>query len=249
MSGDILAHIRVVLVRTFHPGNIGSAARAMKTMGLSQLVLVQPVDFPSAPAETMAAGATDLLGSATVVDSVFDAVSDCSMVAACSARSRGYDLPGLDPRGCASELSRAAAGGQVALMFGPERHGLSNEDLRHATHRVSIDANPDYPSLNLAAAVQVLSHELRQACALAPTEAAATSRQLPSAASLEHYFERLQRVYSATGFVNHAHPGELQRRLRHLYARAEIDQQELNILQGMLGSVEQLLADRDGEQG
>lgn len=246
MNKIILSEIKVVLVRTFHPGNIGSAARAMKTMGLSKLVLVRPVDFPSEHANTMAAGAEDMLASVQVVDSVLEAVSDCAVVAACSARSRGYDLPALQPRDCATRLVQAAAAGPVALLFGPERQGLSNEDLQHATHRVLIDANPEYSSLNLAAAVQILSHEIRQAGGRDSEEPKSEPRPaMPSAESLQHYFERLQSFYSKTGFVNQSHPGELQKRLRHLYARAEIDQHELNILQGMLASVERCMADKD----
>jgi len=236
-------------VRTFHPGNIGSAARAMKTMGLSELVLVQPLDYPSEQAETMAAGAVDTLTNAKVVGSVLEAVGDCTVVAACSARAREYELPPLAPGDCARRLVAAASRGPVALMFGPERHGLSNEDLQHATHRVLIDANSEYSSLNLAAAVQILSHELRQAARSEVAVAAecAAVKELPTAESLDHYFERLNQVFGATGFVNKAHPGELQKRLRHLYARAEIDQQELNILQGMLGSVDRILRDKQRE--
>lgn len=242
MNDKYLSEIKVVLVRTFHPGNIGSAARAMKTMGLSQLVLVQPLDFPSEQANTMAAGAEDMLENVQVVDSVLEAVSDCVVVAACSARSRGYDLPPLDPRECALRLAESTASGPAALMFGPERHGLSNEDLQHATHRVLIDANPEYSSLNLAAAVQILSHEIRQVGrAKLDSMGEASNTQMPSAESLQHYFDRLQELYSKTGFINQAHPGELQKRLRHLYARAGIDQHELNILQGMLSSVEKYM--------
>lgn len=245
MNKTILSQVKVVLVRTFHPGNIGSAARAMKTMGLDQLVLVQPLDFPNEQANTMAAGAEDMLANVQVVGSVLEAVSDCAVVAACSARSRGYDLPPMEPRECASRLVGAAENGPVALMFGPERHGLSNEDLQHATHRVLIDANPEYSSLNLAAAVQILSHEIRQAGRkeLESTQCEVFS-QMPNAESLQHYFDRIQAFYTMTGFVNQSHPGELQKRLRHLYARAEIDQHELNILQGMLSSVEKYTASK-----
>ncbi|MGB0867466.1 MAG: RNA methyltransferase, partial [Granulosicoccaceae bacterium] len=238
-----LNNIRIVLMNTSHPGNIGSAARAMKTMGLTELVLVNPVDYPHEQAETMAAGAVNMLERVTVVGSLLEAVSDCSVVAACSARSRGYELPTLDSRECGLRLLEVAQEGPVALVFGPERHGLSNADLQYATHRVSIDANPDYSSLNLAAAVQILCHEVRQAGLVKAEPQRQVQRIMPSAASLNHYFDRLQAVYCSTGFVNQAHPGELQKKLRHLYARAEIDQQELNMLQGMLSSVERILAD------
>ncbi len=232
----LLAQIKVVLVRTFHPGNIGSAVRAMKTMGLERLHLVDPVDFPSPLADSMAAGAVSSLADVVVVGSLREAVADCSIVVACSARSRSYDRPLQNTRQCASVLLNAAQSGPVALVFGPERQGLTNEDLEVATHRVCIDANPDYSSLNLASAVQILSYELRQACQLASP--LPVQRQLPDARALDYYFDCLEATFSATGFVNSAHPGELQKRLRQLYARAEIDQSELNILQGMLSSIE-----------
>lgn len=241
MGADFLSNIKIILVRTFHPGNIGSAARAMKTMGLNNLVLVQPLDFPSEQSVTMAAGAESVLAEAQQVETVLEAVADCAVVAACSARSRGYDLPPMSPRSCAERLLEVSASAPVALMFGPERQGLSNADLQHATHRVLIDANPEYSSLNLAAAVQILSYELRRASGSNAVPQTQGLREMPSAESLEHYFERLNRVYGAIGFVNSSHPGELQKKLRHLYARAEIDQQELNILQGMLGSVEKAI--------
>jgi tRNA (cytidine32/uridine32-2'-O)-methyltransferase len=142
----MLDNIRIVMVRTFHPGNIGSAARSMKTMGLSQLYLVSPREFPSNEALKMAAGAKDAVAQAIVVDSVYEAVKDCSLVIATTARIRGNDLPELSPDKMAKALNTAAKKAPVALIFGPERMGLFNEDLTFAKYRVTIPANTDYRS-------------------------------------------------------------------------------------------------------
>jgi len=155
-----LDHVRIVLVRTFHPGNIGSAARSMKTMGLSDLCLVAPKDFPSAEANKMAAGAEDMLETVTVVDNLRSAIADCTTIIASTARPRGYDLPELNPEEAAEMLVEGAKTNPVALIFGPERMGLHNDDIRLAKYRVTIPANPDYSSLNMASAVQTLSYEI-----------------------------------------------------------------------------------------
>ena len=146
----MLENIRIVLVRTFHPGNIGSAARSMKTMGLSDLYLVEPKNFPSEEAIKMAAGAADVVEGATVVSSLAEAIEDCTVVVASTARPRGYDLPCLSPEQTALKLNQGAKSGPVALIFGPERMGLHNDDIRLAKYRVTIPANPDYSSLNMA---------------------------------------------------------------------------------------------------
>src|SRR5690606_34671455 len=156
------ADIRIVLVGTSHPGNIGSAARAIKTMALERLVLVAPERFPHAGATAMAAGADDVLAAATVVDSLAEAVADCGLVLGCTARSRRIQLEELSPRAAAGRLLDAAVpGAPVALVFGRERTGLENHELQLCHAAVHIPANPDYSSLNLAAAVQVLAYELR----------------------------------------------------------------------------------------
>src|SRR5687768_1297518 len=155
---------RIVLVGTQHPGNIGSAARALKTMGLSRLVLVAPERFPHAEADALAAGADDVLAAAPIHDCLADALGDCRLVLGCTARSRRVALPEQSPRDAAARLlATAAEGGEVALVFGRERTGLTNDELQLCHGAVHIPANPDYSSLNLAAAVQVLSYELRMA--------------------------------------------------------------------------------------
>lgn len=160
----MLSLIRIVLVQTFHPGNIGAAARAMKTMGLSELVLVNPRAFPDDEATRMAAGAADVVGNARVVGAVDEAVADCVQVIGASARLRSLPLPHFDePDVMAKSALDNARGAPVALVFGRERSGLTADEIRSCTHQVSIPANPDYGILNLAQAVQILAYELHRA--------------------------------------------------------------------------------------
>ena len=234
----MLNNIRIVLVRTFHPGNIGSAARAMKTMGLSDMVLVQPRDFPSDEALKMAASAEAVLNNARLVDLLYDALSDCHVVIASTARQRGYDLPELNPEQSAQLLLANAPTHKVALVFGPERMGLSNEDLQLANYRVSIPTHPDYSSLNLAAAVQTLCYETyKQSIAGLPVDAA-FKQDLPSLEDRERFYQHLQETLSETGFIIKNHPGEVMQKFRHLFGRAQLTSEEINILRGALASVQ-----------
>ncbi len=231
------------MVRTFHAGNIGSAARSMKTMGLSQLYLVQPRDFPSDEALKMAAGAKDAVAQAIVVDSVYDAVKDCSLVIATTARVRGNDLPELNPEKMAQALNTVAKKAPVALIFGPERMGLFNEDLVLAKYRVTIPANPDYSSLNIAAAVQTLSYEIyKDSCKeqAKPLADDLFSRELPTAKELETFYIQLEQTLKDTGFIIKNHPGKVMQRLRNIFSRAELDTHEMRILQGALASIRRL---------
>jgi tRNA (cytidine32/uridine32-2'-O)-methyltransferase len=242
----MLNNIRIVMVRTFHAGNIGSAARSMKTMGLDQLYLVSPRDFPSDDALKMAAGAKEALEQAIVVESVYEAVKDCSVVIATTARVRGNDLPELSPEQMASALYTAAKKAPVALIFGPERMGLFNEDLTLATYRVTIPANPDYSSLNIAAAVQTLSYELykRSLRANAPPQINNRfARELPPIEELESFYLQLEQTLNETGFIIKNHPGKVMQRLRNLFSRAELDAHEVRILRGALASVQRLRQD------
>jgi len=254
-----LDNIKIVLVRTFHPGNIGSAARSMKTMGLSKLCLVAPKDFPSEQANQMAAGADDMLSNVQIVDSVTEAISECTVVVASTARIRGYDLPELSPRQAAELLVdgaridvnkpdnanlhdddiEAANTPTVALIFGPERMGLHNEDIQHAKYRVTIPANPEYSSLNLAAAVQTLSYEIfKYAHQALPAEK--NIRELPTSADVERLHVHLEKVLRDIQFLR-PHQGETLERLRNLINRAEPDVLEMNILRGILSSIERSL--------
>ncbi len=231
------------MVRTFHAGNIGSAARSMKTMGLSQLYLVQPRDFPSDEAIKMAAGAKDAVEQAIVVDSIYKAVKDCSLVIATTARVRGNDLPELNPEAMASALNTVAKKAPVALIFGPERMGLFNKDLTFAQYRVTIPANPDYSSLNIAAAVQTLSYEIyKNFCQQQnkPSTEDLLTRDLPTAKELEQFYLQLEQTLKDTGFIIKNHPGRVMQRLRHLFTRAKLDAHELRILRGVLASVKRL---------
>jgi tRNA (cytidine32/uridine32-2'-O)-methyltransferase len=238
----MLENIRIVLVRTYHAGNIGSAIRAMKTMGLSELVLVNPRDYPSEEANKMASSAEDLLESAKVVDSLYEAVNDCELVIACTARPRTFDLPVLDPEQSASQLMKIASKKPVALVFGPERMGLHNDDIQLAHYRVTIPANPDYSSLNLASAVQILCYELRKQMEN-PVEPS-LDRTFPSIEQKENFYVTLEQVLNDVEFVNKQHPGQLMLKLRRFFSRAEMDESELNILRGSLAAVQRKIADK-----
>lgn len=229
---DQLDKVRVVLVETQHPGNIGAAARAMKTMGLARLYLVNPRQFPNDEAEARASGATEVLAEARIVGSLREAVAECTLVAGASARPRKLAWPELDPRQCGETVM--AASGECALVFGRERTGLTNAELDLCTHVVTIPANPDYASLNLAAAVQVLSYELRVA-ALAGRRPVREPEAPPAThEQLEQLYAHLQRVLADRGFLNPDNPEHLMRRLRRLYNRAGLDHNEVQILRGIL---------------
>lgn len=229
--------IRIVLVQTSHPGNIGASARAMRTMGLSQLVLVAPERFPDLDATAMAAGADALLDAAPRVASVEEAVADCRLVLGCTARQRGVPLPERHPREAAAELLAAAEHGPVALLFGRERTGLTNDELQRCHAAVHIPANPAFSSLNLAAAVQVLSYELRGAAlahATAPPRPA-LPKDLPAThAEMEGLFGHLADTLEAIDFHKGRSPRTVLRRLRRLLLRANPDQREVRILRGIL---------------
>lgn len=224
----------MVLVETSHPGNIGSAARAMKTMGLSQLVLVAPRCHPGAPARAMASGADDVLAAARIVDTLDEALGDCVRVAAATARTRELGPPPVDARGAAVELAAAAAGGNAALVFGNETSGLSNEQLRRCDLLAHIPANPGYSSLNLAAAVQVFCYELRMALASGIPEPAGDIDRPATRAEVEALLAHAESALTQIGFHDPANPKRLLARLRRLAARARLEHEEINILRGML---------------
>lgn len=229
--------VRFVLCETSHPGNIGAAARAMKTMGFTDLVLVDPQDFPSAEADARASGAVDVLGSARVVDSLEEAVADARLVLGTSARRRKLRWPELNPRECAARVREVAASGPVAIVFGTERSGLSNEQMDLCNALVYIPANPEYSSLNLASAVQLIAYELHFALGELP---AAQPPEFPPATAddMERLYEHLLRVMISSGFMNPDKPRQLERKLRRLFNRAHPDVNELGILRGILAAVE-----------
>jgi TrmH family RNA methyltransferase len=234
MSGD---SVRFVLFEPTHPGNIGAVARAMKTMGYSELVLVNPPpEFNCVESRAMASGAQDVLEGARVAGSLHAAVEGCGLVVGASARYRRLGCPELDPRECALQLADAARLRPAALVFGPERSGLSNDELDLCHAIVYIPANPAYSSLNLSQAVQVLAYELRQ---LERFERVLPPPEAPPARpeDMEIFYEHLQRALLGSGFLNPDNPRHLMRRLRRLFNRARLDDNELNIMRGILSSL------------
>lgn len=233
-----LSNVRVVLVRPTHPGNIGAAARAMKTMALANLWLVAPAEFPSATASAMAAGADDVLARARVTTDLDAALVDCHTVFGSSARSRRIGWPTLDPRTAALRLMEAAHQGPVALLFGQERSGLTNSELDRCHALVQIPANPAYSSLNIASAVQLLAYELYIAAGTTP--AVPDNDHPPATAEeLQRFYRHLEEVLVAIRFLDPSNPRLLMRRLMRLFNRAMPDRNDINILRGILTAVEQ----------
>jgi tRNA (cytidine32/uridine32-2'-O)-methyltransferase len=244
------ARIRIVLVGTQHPGNIGSTARAMKTMGLSRLALVAPERYPHADAAALAAGADDVLASATLHDDLAAAIADCRLVLGCTARSRRIALDEYAPRAAAARLHEAARdGAEVALVFGRERTGLTNEELQLCHAAVHIPANPEYSSLNLAQAVQVLAYELRMAMLDAPAAVVDGHRETPAShAQLESFFAQLADTLDAIDFHKGRAPDAAMHKLRRIFLRADLDEREVRILRGVLADA-QRMARLAGERG
>lgn len=238
-----LSHIRIILLDTTHPGNIGGVARAMKNMGLERLVLVNPCEFPAAAATARAAGADDVLSNAQVYVTLDDALAGCRLVVGTSARLRTISWPMLAPPAAAQKLVAAAANAPVALLFGPERTGLSNEQLDRCHYLVSIPANPKFSSLNLACAVQVMAYELWLAAggSEASTETAeeGSASSLVGADDLQRFYRHMEEVLVQIQFLDPKNPRKLMRRLTRLYNRARLDNNELNILRGILTAVQQ----------
>lgn len=237
--------IRVVLVGTQHPGNIGSAARAMKTMGLRRLVLVAPERMPDADSYALAAGADDVLGAAVVHETLAEAVADCRLVLGCTARSRRIALEEFDPRAAAIRIgAEAASGTEVAIVFGRERTGLSNDEYELCHAAIHIPANPEYSSLNLAMAVQVLSYEIRMAAlaAGAPASPMAEAHREPPAshAEMESFFGQLAETLDAIDFHKGRAPESAMRKLRRLFLRAQPDAREVRILRGVLADAQRM---------
>jgi tRNA (cytidine32/uridine32-2'-O)-methyltransferase len=241
-SQQALQSIRIVLVNTSHPGNIGGVARAMKNMGLSQLYLVSPKDYPSERAEWRASNAVDVLQSATVVDTLDDAIAGCGLVIGTSARERRIPWPLVTPRECADRSYHESSTHPVAIVFGREDRGLTNEELHKCNYHVHIPSNPEYSSLNLAAAVQVITYELRMTCLNAQQGKSIhfDDWDMPPAKSeaLEHYYVHLQATLEKIGFLEPDNPRQTMTRLRRLYSRVRLDEMELNILRGVLTAMQ-----------
>ncbi|PKO86627.1 MAG: tRNA (cytosine(32)/uridine(32)-2'-O)-methyltransferase TrmJ [Betaproteobacteria bacterium HGW-Betaproteobacteria-12] len=239
----LLSRIRVVLCRPSHPGNIGAAARAMKTMGIGELYLVEPKRFPDPEADVRATGAVDVLQRASVVGSLDEALNGCVFAVAMSARQRDLGPAVGQPRETVARLLVEAGEGQVALVFGNETVGLSNEDVLRCQAAVSIPTDPAFSSLNLGSAVQLLCYECRMtAFAGRPPVAGQGVTPFASPAATadetEGFFRHLETVMTATGFFNPEQPGRLLPKLRRLFGRARLERDEINILRGILSATQ-----------
>lgn len=257
--------VRIVLVNTTHPGNIGAAARAIKNMGFSRLYLVEPHLFPSEEATARASGAEDVLENAIVTHTLDEALEGCKCVIGLSARTRKIAWPTLDVRIAANKIVQELKNGQpweqkqeleqVALVFGQEQSGLLNEELAKCHFQVTIPANPAYPSLNLAQAVQILTYECRMAILTSGCEPEAetelnarttknlTVEALATMPEMECFYDHLEQVLIGCQFLDPKKPRHLMQRLRRLYAKARVDKTELNILQGILTAIKKKLQD------
>ncbi len=234
-----LDDLQIVLVETSHPGNIGATARAMKNMGLRNLTLVSPRCSIDETAIARASGALDLLDACRRVDTLPEAVAESELVIGSSARPRSLGWPELSPRQMADMLGDRADGQSASLVFGRERSGLSNEELQFCHYTVKIPTAPDYSSLNLAMAVQLLAYEIFVRLQQANQPTLDVPREpMASAGELEGYFEHLEQVLVATGFLDPAQPRHMMKRLRRLYQRIGLTRNEVNILRGILSSVQ-----------
>ncbi|MEH6446940.1 MAG: tRNA (cytosine(32)/uridine(32)-2'-O)-methyltransferase TrmJ [Oceanospirillaceae bacterium] len=248
----MLTNIKIVLVETTHSGNIGGVARAMKNMGMQDLVLVAPKTFPSDDATARAAGASDVLAQASVVESLADAIAGCELVFATSARERHIPWPIMDPREMASvikSVKQADQYRQVAIVFGREDRGLTNEELHLCQYHVCIPSISEFSSLNIAAAVQVIAYELRMASianesAELPQWGTKWDAPLAEQQELELMFEHLETTMTATGFLDPQNPRQFMTRFRRLLMRALPDKIEVNIIRGMLTSVTKYISDK-----
>jgi TrmH family RNA methyltransferase len=232
--------IRIVLVAPSHPGNIGAAARAMKNMGLTALVLVRPRQFPHAEASARASGADDVLAAARVADSLPEALAGCGLIAATTSRDRDQYFRVVDVRAAAARIVAESQRSPAAVVFGPERTGLTNEELESAHLLLRIPANEAYPSLNLAMAVQLVAYELLRArAAAAPAAAPPGGVPLATAEQMQQLFAHLEQVLAEIDFRDRTESGtHLMARMRRLLQRAELDHNEANILRGILTAVQ-----------
>ena len=232
-AADPLKNICVVLCATAHPGNIGAAARALKTMGLGGLHLVAPGRFPDPQAEWLASGATDVLRRARVHQSLDDALAGSALNVACTARPREIAVPMVTAREAAARIVEVARSQPTALVFGNETFGLTAVEVGKCQLLAAIPANREYSSLNIAAAVQVFVYELRLA-ALGAAPRGGKPRTLATHEELERFYEHLERVMVENGFLNPEHPKKLMPRLRRLFNRAQLEKEEVNILRGVI---------------
>jgi tRNA (cytidine32/uridine32-2'-O)-methyltransferase len=247
-----LDNVRIVLVNTSHPGNIGGVARAMKNMGLSRLYLVEPRRFPDPEAVWRAASAADLLESAVVTESLGAAIGDCQFVVGTSARERRIPWPLLDPRRCAERIAEVSPREQVAVLFGREDRGLTNDELKVCNLHLNVPTAEAYSSLNLAMAVQIVCYELRMLLVegrLPTVEDQQWDAPFATLENMERFYVHLEQALADIGFLNPAAPRQLMPRLRRLYSRVRLDEMELNILRGILTETQKWVARSRREDG
>lgn len=240
----MLSNIRIVLVETTHPGNIGAVARAMKNMCMSELYLVAPKIFPCADATSRASGADDLLTSAVVCSTLQEAIADCHIVVGASARSRSITVPDESPRDCAERVVVEAQDKKIAILFGRENSGLKNDELDFCQTLLSIPSNQNYSSLNVAAAVQVVCYELLVASTQEVVEPKELEVPLANSGQLESFFDHLYRTLEEIEFINPDKSASIMRRLRRIYHRAQLDTKELDILRGILRKTTSAFVDK-----
>lgn len=243
MNKNLFSNIRIVLVGTSHPGNIGAAARAMKTMGLSRLFLVSPKQFPCAAATARASGADDILSRAEICSTLPEALQGCAMVIATTARTRALGWPVMEPRQMAKKVVEMAGSNDCALVFGHERSGLSNEELDLCQAAVMIPTNEEYSSLNLAAAVQIIVYEIRQAILAAGERDHNSDHQAQRATSeqLEGFYTHLEQAMIDIDFLNPDQPKFLMRRMRRLFNRSVMEESEVQMMRGLLSASQKKL--------
>jgi len=245
MNKNFIDNIRVVMVETTHPGNIGAAARAMKTMGYNNLYLVKPKIYPNVEATTRAAGADDILAKAVICDSLEEALQGCVTVVASTARSRTISHSVFTPREYAEKLFEMVKLGPVALVFGRESSGLSNEELEYCNVILQIPTNPDFSSLNVASAVQILCYEFIQVLQSDDAEKINIESdgkekiKLATADEMTYFYDHLEQSMIDVGFLNPEQPRKLMRRLKSLFNRALLDENEMSILRGFLAAVQE----------
>lgn len=233
--------VRIILVGTTHPGNIGSTARAMKTMGFNSLYLVEPKSFPDYKANELAAGSDDILNNARVCGSLDEALIGCQLILATSARPRDLALPGLVPAAAAELIQQQATGTQVAIVFGREHSGLSNEELLKCHFHIHIPSNPEYSSLNLSQAVQIMVYELRMKFLQPAATVSNHAVDYASAEEVEQFYTHLKNVFIEIEFLKESNPRRLMQRVRRLFNRANLEKMEVSLLRGMLSQVQKSL--------
>lgn len=245
MSKSLLHKVRIVLVETNHPGNIGAVARAMKNMGLSDLVLVSPRDFPHEKASWRAAGAQDVLENARCVSSLQEALAECAFVVGTSARSRTITWPQLPARQCVEKIYQELPSSRAAIVFGREDRGLTNEELKHCHLHGFIPSNPDYGVLNVAMAAQLFCYELRmleEQDELRSDSMEGWDIPFADTGDVHRFFEHMEKTLLGLRFLNPKAPKQLITRLRRLFMRTRMDEMEISILRGVLSAADKAVS-------